>query len=350
MSAMRSMTRMAPLVLALLAGLLGACVFESQTIECAHGVRCPPGLVCVADREICAAAWRVAACSGVVDGQACDYDGLPGICAQGICEPHPCETASDCSDGNPCTDDVCNQGECEHRDNSAPCDDGVFCNGQQDSCVAGVCTSIGMGPCTDTTICDEVARTCIGCEVDSDCQAPTYTAWGDCEPEADVCALSGTQSRIVVGWQCNQDNQVCEEITSTETLSCPLITDGKSCNDSNACTEADRCTGGTCRGLSRTCDDGNPCTRDACDVIGGCTHEPEPFGTLCPAGNCDGQGTCLACPDTGTTCLTEDPCTVGEGVCRTSGNWVCEEVGPAPDGTPCDADDGQCLGGVCVAP
>jgi hypothetical protein len=63
------------------------------------------------------------------------------------------------SDANVCTDDVCNGlGTCIHVLNSAPCDDGVFCNGQ-DFCSDGLCQlSIG-NPCSAS---DPCADSCDG--------------------------------------------------------------------------------------------------------------------------------------------------------------------------------------------
>jgi len=43
------------------------------------------------------------------------------------------------SDGNPCTDDVCDgSGSCQHLDNAAPCSDGSHCT-QSDVCSGGMC-------------------------------------------------------------------------------------------------------------------------------------------------------------------------------------------------------------------
>src|SRR5262245_19852069 len=44
------------------------------------------------------------------------------------------------SDGNACTNDVCNgSGTCTHPNNSAACNDGLFCNGA-DTCSGGTCS------------------------------------------------------------------------------------------------------------------------------------------------------------------------------------------------------------------
>ena len=59
----------------------------------------------------------------------------------------PCASAADCDDGNPCTDDTCVAGSCQHVDNSAPCDDGDACT-VGDQCTLGVC---GAGAATGCT-------------------------------------------------------------------------------------------------------------------------------------------------------------------------------------------------------
>lgn len=332
-----------------LIGVIGACVFESGTTKCADGVRCPPGLVC-SELGTCGSAEKVAACHGMASDEDCKYEELFGICKQGLCEPQSCESSSDCTaairdDGNPCTDVVCINGLCERTDNNdALCDDGVFCNGQ-DHCVAGACVAAAQAPCAATTTCDEEARTCFGCQIDADCPSSTYSAWSDCHQGNDTCALSGLRSRIAVHWQCNVASNACDAQTVTETEPCPIDSDGRSCSDSSACTQSDTCTDGVCTGQAVDCDDGNECTADSCSAALGCRKDPLPFGTLCSVGNCDGSGTCVACPGAGEECPTGNPCTEGQGLCRTSNNWACEVIGPAPAGTDC-----RLAAGVCDSP
>lgn len=49
-----------------------------------------------------------------------------------------CTTNADCEDDNPCTDDVCNMGMCEHTNNMDACDDGDLCT-SADTCSGGEC-------------------------------------------------------------------------------------------------------------------------------------------------------------------------------------------------------------------
>ncbi len=52
-----------------------------------------------------------------------------------------CSTNGDCDDGNVCTDDTCVSSVCQYTNNTASCDDGLFCNGS-DVCQAGACVPI----------------------------------------------------------------------------------------------------------------------------------------------------------------------------------------------------------------
>jgi hypothetical protein len=65
------------------------------------------------------------------------------------------------------------------------------------------------------------------------------------------------------------------------------------CDDGLACTKDDTCIDGVCKGTPYSCDDNNPCTADACDGAGGCTHMP--ISGSCNDGNsCTTNDTCVA--------------------------------------------------------
>ena len=96
-----------------------------------------------------------AACgNGIVEpGEQCDDLGTAaGDCCSPACQLDPPETAC-ASDGNVCTDDVCDgAGLCLHRNNTAPCSDGNPCS-VGDQCLNGTCTpeQSGCGPCRACT-------------------------------------------------------------------------------------------------------------------------------------------------------------------------------------------------------
>lgn len=72
-----------------------------------------------------------------------------------------CLNGSDCDDGNPCTLDSCDDSiGCVHlADDSAECDDGIFCNGA-DSCGGGTCSVHSDNACPPNTVCDELTDAC----------------------------------------------------------------------------------------------------------------------------------------------------------------------------------------------
>jgi len=108
-----------------------------------------------------------------------------------------------------------------------------------------------------------------------------------------------------------------------------------------------------------TCDDGNACTMDVCDPVGGCSHlpsnsqgtcelsEPDP----CAKGTCE-SGRCVKAADNeGTACPDDDgnPCT--SGICR---NMACTPT-PTNEAEQCPDDgnectDDQCAAGTCAHP
>ncbi|MCB9740334.1 MAG: hypothetical protein H6747_13820 [Deltaproteobacteria bacterium] len=92
------------------------------------------------------------------------------------------------------------------------------------------------------------------------------------------------------------------------------------CSDGDACTTGDACTAGACvPGPAPDCDDGDACTADACDPASGCTHA---FDATLP------------CSD-GKACTTGDHCDALLGCVGTAVN--CD------DGNTCTAD-------ACVEP
>lgn len=120
------------------------------------------------------------------------------------------------------------------------------------------------------------------------------------------------------------------------------IADGVSC--SSACLENASCVRGECVGASRSCDDHDECTLDACDPSSGCTHHD--VSAACPASTnpCEAP---VCRPATGCGfAAAPDGVRCGDNDCTTS--HVCIsgacETRAAPDGSECAA------AGVCQAP
>ncbi|MDX2166700.1 MAG: hypothetical protein SF182_06535 [Deltaproteobacteria bacterium] len=279
-------------------------------------------------------------------GEACDDGNTDGgDCCSATCEaeaPGPCS-----SDGNPCTTDACNgTGECRHTPNSAPCDDGVFCNGA-DTCSGGACGLHAGDPCSAGGECNRT-----------------------CNEAADSCAAPA-------GSACTDDGNGCTDDRCNGSGACAHPANSAPCTDGLFCNGADTCSGGAC-GLhagdpcaagvecNRTCneaadscaapagsactDDGNGCTDDRCNGTGACTH-PNNSAPCTDGLYCNGPDTC-----SGGTCAVHagDPCSGNPECART-----CNEAADhcfAPTGTACSADSNGCTddvcdgGGVCTHP
>lgn len=227
------------------------------------------------------------------------------------CEPL-CQSASDCDDDNPCTDDVCSAtGVCGHANNGAACDDGVFCNGV-DTCDAGTCTH-GGDPCSGESECSDSCD-----EIDDDCFADE-------------------------GLGCIDDGNVCTDNVCNALGACVAVNNTASCDDGVFCNGVDTCSGGSCSHTGDPCSSGTECadncdeTDDDCFADEGqaCTDD----GSVCTDNVCSALGACAAVNNTascddGLYCNGDDTC--AGGVCGHSGS-------------PCGADGCDESGDVCGA-
>lgn len=302
-----------------------ACTADGQTGQCENGFCCPN----CDDRNTCTkdSCVKGTCVHTKLDGESC----VGGTCVagqccrgcvdkEGVCQASgsASDTATFCGlgggacelcedDGNPCTDDVCDQGKCQHlpRANGISCEtDGNVCNGIS-TCVNGECTD-------GTPIACPAGNACVRFE---------------CDP------IRG-----------------CTSSHTTDT-----------CSDQNPCTTGDRCSGGVCQaGEPINCDDNEPCTKDSCNPnTGVCVHQPVAQDSTCDDGNdCTPVDRCRdgVCKGvTGTPCQDQNPCTIN--ACDPS-TETCHYDQLVQPGTACiiptdkcrvnaqcDAD-GQCAGGV----
>lgn len=119
------------------------------------------------------------------------------------------------------------------------------------------------------------------------------------------------------------------------------------CDDGNACTTGDVCSGGICAGSGGTgslCDDDNDCTSDDQCTAGVCGGTPLDGatcddGNACTVGEVCNAGTCASPP---VACDDADPCTTD--ACNPASGCVHGDVYCAPDSDPCTQD--VCLAGV----
>ena len=311
---------------------LGDCVFAVAEGFClANGVCAEDGAASPQDPcLLCDAGLDPVAWTPAEDGEACD-DGdlctLEGTCQGGACvtEPDPCDDNNPCTDGachptdgcayapltgtecpppDACTEwAICQDGVCVSGD-GIDCDDGNICTG--DSCLAdGGCahTTLDGVPCDDGSVCslDDV---CVG----DVCGGGATTSCDDGnECTADLChPVSGCYHELGDNPCCDdQGVNICDDGDHCTTDSCDPDTgecfydfNALPCDDQDSCTGPDLCTEGACVGAPMDCEDGNPCTVDACEVGVGCVHAPADAG--------------LACDD-GLACSTGDHCE--EGLC-----------------------------------
>ena len=269
-------------------------------------------------------------------------------CVDGACVPGD---ARDCDDGNVCTDDSCDSAVgCQYTNNVNPCDDNNACT-VVDACVEGQCQGTDPIVCTAIDAC-HVAGTCdTQSGTCSNPDAPKYTSCSD----GDACTLwDWCESGVCVGRlvqdcpaqdQCH-DNGTCDSTTGL--CQYPPRDDGTPCDDMDRCTTVDQCEAGACVGsVPPDCDDGNPCTDDACYRFWGCYHTPnaDPCddGDACTVNDVCYGGHCTAgnhrdCYD-GNIC-THDDCDPAFGCLRTPTDYGCD------DGNPCTVYDG-CADGTC---
>ena len=346
----------------------GTCLFSTNEAACDDGDACTEGDVCNGKGQC--GAGQPKACD---DGNPCTDDscGADGKCVtapnDGGCDDgNPCtegDTCQDgacvggaakaCDDGNPCTDDACDQDAgCTSTNNSAPCTPDAGCTAgvcAEGSCKASDAKGCDDGnPCT-TDSCDSNANKCVFAPVKdgASCGDGDKCA-GEPTCQAGVCDAGEPAA-------CDDGND-CTDDSCDPALGCLFSPNKSPCDDGDVCTEGDGCDGKTGKCAAGTpvdpavkCDDGNPCTDDACDPVDGCLNTPNDAscddGDVCTAddkcadGKCagDGNGGC----DDGNPC-TDDVCNPDTGACAFAGNTE-----PCDDGDACTVDD-ACKNGQCA--
>lgn len=235
-----------------------------------------------------------------------DIDGQPRFMGNEIGADEYTPISTGCDDGDPCTIDICdpNGGGCiflPGNEPGCPCDDGLLCTINDVYDVNGVCSGTPTNcddglPCTDD-ICDPTTGMCLNINNSMPCDD------GDACTVGDMCingvCVPGTPIVCDDGNPCTIDT--CDPI-----LGCVFtpIADGSPCDDGDPCTENDVCINGVCAGTPIVCpDDGNPCTIEMCDGVLGCVTINQRPGEPCDDGSpctindtCDGNGNCIGVP------------------------------------------------------
>ena len=277
-------------------------------------------------------------CQSVANDASCD-DG--DLCTTGdVCSGGACKGAGafKCDDNNPCTTDSCQMPQgCLALPNSVPCDDGNLCT-TSDVCSGGACKGSGTLQCDDGNPC-----TTDSCQVPKGCLALPNSAPcddGKACSTGDACtggACKGT------GVKACDDSNPCTKDTCDNQQGCQTAQTSGPCDDGDACTKADGCIGGACKGQDVPCDDGNPCTDDSCDSQKGCQVANNAGlcddgdlctkDDLCLKGVCAGQGATV-CND-GKAC-TSDICDAAKGCVYSPKSGPCDDNNPCSIGDACD--------------
>jgi hypothetical protein len=204
---------------------------------------------------------------------------------------------------------ICDVEGCVGRDEGALCDDGNACTVEDRCDGAGACVSGSALECDgrcDTGTCDPTSG-CVRTPAGGACEDGDQCTVGDSCTAGGVCVTGSPRA-------CEAECLTGECQPSVGCLAHPATT---GCDDADACTEDDRCSGVDERclgGPGVLCeDDEDPCTLPICDAEIGCTTEPAPDGTECPASDaCHGPPSCVdgGCdPGPEIACEDGDPCT-----------------------------------------
>ena len=312
-----------------------------------------------------------------------------------VMDCQPALAGPDCDDLTACTADSCDEvgDSCVNAANNALCDNGLFCDGEEQcftgmGCLPGIAPDCGddMIDCT-VELCDEMADQCdvsldntvcamvgldfctdAGCVAGQQCANDTECDDGIGCNGVETCDLSSMpgvcQAGIAVS--CN-DSVVCtidacvelggNATTCDNAPSDPSCDDGNPCNGEETCDAAAGCLGGP----APDCDDGISCTNDFCLPAAGCVSPPDDFlcddGLVCNGAevcdvvlDCQPSATGLLCPDDGFSCTVE-VCDETVGGCITTfEDSVCDcglHCDPAAPGVDADGCTDDCSIALC---
>ena len=319
--------------------------------QCSEGVCAATGLVDCDDGNACTkdSCQLDGQClNAAIDGSCSDGDPCTAndFCQEGLCVPGP---ALLCNDGNPCTNDSCSPvAGCLHEPAQLPCTDGNECT-TGDHCEGGECTHDALLDCDDGNVCTsdgcDPVNGCVHTLNDSPCDD------GDVCTTGDHCHLGGCISSSEL--TCDDSNP-CTDDSCSPATGCLFQPNTIPCDDGNECTYDDACNGGVCQGGGwDDCDDGNPCTEDSCNGLIGCVHMNNALecddgdactaGEFCSGGLCGGGGP-VVCND-GNVC-TDDTCHPGAGCIYPNNSVPCDDDEVCTQGDVCQ--DGECTSGEPV--
>ncbi len=309
----------------------GACLHEPRDADCDNdrycdGVEtcdaatgCLPGLSINCDDGV---ACTVDSCDEALD--SCIHQPDDTLCDNGlycdgveVCDEVRGCLVSDpvlCDDGIDCTTDRCDEDfrTCVFEADDALCSNGVFCDGVE-TCLVDTGCAVGPEPCA-TGVCDEMGMRCVECLSNEVCDDDIGCTIDECDVIAGVCVHTPVDERC-------DDLDACT-VDSCDGSGCVFLTiegccaEDSTCGDGLFCNGVERCVESVCTPgttpcaigercdvataiclippeclIDFDCDDGNPCTDNACES-GVCTSQPG--SNACDdADECTENDTCL---------------------------------------------------------
>ena len=343
---------------------LKGCEYEARKGSCSDGDKCSVsgecvGLQCVGVPLVCGDN-NPCTTDGCVKGKGCVFtnntatcnDGnlctQKDACAGGSCVGLPLQTTVDCDDSNVCTYESCDSKVgCTHQPVSGPCQDDNLCK-TGDTCIGGACKGGDTTKCDDgnhctKNVCDNDTGGCThSIATGSECSDGNPCTTPDACSDKGVC-VAGKLAGCDDGKPCTKD--ACDPTAEVVCTHAPLS--GGSCDDGNLCTENDVCVKGDCTGSKKACTEGTLCTIDSCHPTKGCSYQT--LVGACDDGDaCTTADTCKgkACVGATLVCDDKNPCTT-DSCNKTSGCLFLNNAATCDDGDKCTVKD-ACLNGSCA--
>ncbi|MSP93501.1 MAG: hypothetical protein EXR79_17200, partial [Myxococcales bacterium] len=195
------------------------------------------------------------------------------------------------------------------------------------------CACDDQNACTDDT-CDPATGIC------SHAAKPAGLACDDASQctQSDTCKAGTCVGQAV---DCNDGNPCTSDACGLATGCTTTFVDGSACDDGSPCTQGDKCLGGAClAGVALACPPNEPCIAWKCDpVLGKCKAGYVLAGTACDDGNaCTGSEACTdgTCQGKVTTCDDGNPCT--DDACSPmgdAGKGLAAGCSHTPNAAPC---------------
>ncbi len=318
----------------------GACLASAKGPACAApcvaDVPCAKGTACFTlpgadtttsddDIAVCAPKWATfcdpcelsSACTGVGAPQAACI-GLPGAQGQGFfCAP-PCKNDSQCPTGATCSEATGTDGLT-----------GGYCVPTTGLCT---CSAAALGKSTacsvEVTLPSGATAICAGTRI---CGENGLSACSAATPKAEICngLDDDCNGQTDEGAACDDGNPCTKDACSLG--KCAGVPQAALCDDGSACTAGDACLDGTCAGAPVSCDDSNPCTGDSCDNAKGCQHTALDGGTcddgdVCTAGDTCKAGACVATQGNACPCSADSDCVAKEDGNLCNGTLYCNKA------------------------